>query len=543
MKRYSIIMLLLFSVTSLRAQEKNGYMRAMQDELKRSMTLSMPGSPSPFMVAYSINDVEFLSIRANNNAILSSRLQRIITPNVRVVVGDYQLNNEMGGYSDFAFSELSIDGNYDFIRRVLWLSTDAGYKWSTQQLAEKKNQIKQGNFTDEELAIADLSEIKPLNCVIKEKVSEEISILKWEKYVKFIMSMLEAEKRIEEYRVDVNGYKGEIFHQTSEGTSIQYPVSDFTVNVWVKTINDGIVFYDDFKMNSSTLTTLPDESKLKTMVDDFIGSFIGLSEAKKIEESYFGPVLFEDQSVAELFNSLFVSQFCAEKRRLGDYNRKINEDKIGKRVVAKDLNVLSLPFLETYNGEKLCGSFQIDVDGVVPTDSLLLVENGILKNLLSNRSVTKFINRSNGYHRLSVKNRFSPVIAPGVLKFSSSNPTSYGEMKEKLIEAVKKEGLSYGYRVERYNQGTGEKRSTKMFRVYTDGREELVQQGVIDLSASLLRRIVELSDKECIANIDYLGVPVTYITPKAILIEEVEIDKFSGERSKAPIIKAPKDRN
>lgn len=542
MKLYSIITILLLSVSTLSAQEKHVYMRAMQDELNRSMTLTMPGAPSPFLVAYTIQDMELLSIRASNKAILSSRLQRMVAPNVRVVVGDYQLNSEMGGYANSAISELSLDGDYDFIRRTLWLSTDVGYKWSTQQLSEKQNRIKQGNFTEEELAIADLSKITPLNRVIREKVQEEIFIQKWEEYVRLVMKILEAEKRIEEYRVDVNGYKGEVFHLTSEGTSIQYPLSQFTVNVWVKTIHEGIVFQDDFEIRGATFADLPKEEKLKMAMEEFITYFIGLSEATPIEESYFGPVLFEEKAVGELFNSLLVSQLCAEKRGLGNYNRKINEDKIEKRVVAKDLNVLSLPSLQTYNGQKLCGSFAVDADGVVPTDSLLLVENGILKDLLANRSVTKFVSRSNGYHRLSVTNRFTPVIAPGVLKFSSSNPTNHNEMKGKLIEAVKKEGLAYGYRVERYNQGMGEKRSTKMFRVYTDGREELVQQGVINLVPSLLRRIVELSDSESIVNCNYSGVPVTYITPKAILVEEVEIDKFSGERHKAPIIKAPKHR-
>ena len=86
------------------AQEAAGSVieKAMADELKRSMEeLSLEGYEKPFFIAYSIVDAQAISINASLGAIIKSSQHPMRNNFVRVLVGDYDFNDEsLNVYSD-----------------------------------------------------------------------------------------------------------------------------------------------------------------------------------------------------------------------------------------------------------------------------------------------------------------------------------------------------------------------------------------------------------------------------------------------------------
>ena len=97
----------------------------------------------------------------------------------------------------------------------------------------------------------------------------------------------------------------------------------------------------------------------------------------------------------------------------------------------------AIPTLKNYNGMKLLGSYEIDDEGVRGQD-VQLIQDGMLKNLLTTRTPVKGFNQSNGHFRGG-----SPV--PSVIHITSTNGLSSEDLKQELIDAIEDEGLPYGY--------------------------------------------------------------------------------------------------
>lgn len=240
------------------------------------------------------------------------------------------------------------------------------------------------------------------------------------------------------------------------------------------------------------------------------------------------------------------------------------------------------PTLKNYNGRSLLGSYEVDEEGVLCSD-IPLVENGILKNLLTTRAPVKGFAQSNGHSRGG-----SP--SPSVIRISSANTHTAEELKQELLNVVKDENLPYGYIVKGLiptteaaemegsdaiaralvqQQGPPEPTQFRLtnpysvFRVYPDGKEELVR-GVEfrSLNIRALRDIIATSDEEIIYDYPVSAADIasgslsgilrmlgtagvsgqeyyaTVIMP-SLLLEEVEIKTSTGSYQKLPIVDYP----
>ena len=106
------------------------------------------------------------------------------------------------------------------------------------------------------------------------------------------------------------------------------------------------------------------------------------------------------------------------------------------------------------------------------------------------------------------------------------------DMKQELINAARKAGLEYAYIV---NDGF-----TKVY--VADGREELVRgiENSFSLSInSCFKRILGVSDEEFIESSVFSTALSTYIVPRSILFEEVDLAK-TKRSNLAPPFKIPR---
>ena len=167
------------------------------------------------------------------------------------------------------------------------------------------------------------------------------------------------------------------------------------------------------------------------------------------------------------------------------------DGKIGKSIFHESLTIKAKPKLKSYNGTRLSGTFEVDDEGTMPADELIVVENGVLKNLLNDRTRINSTQRANGFSG-----------GPGVSEVISLQKNSEKELKEKLIARAKAEGLEYPYIIRNSPELMG------MMNVYKvsvkDGKEELARNAFMKESIfKIFKRILGAYDKYDSHNVEH----------------------------------------
>lgn len=147
-----------------------------------------------------------------------------------------------------------------------------------------------------------------------------------------------------------------------------------------------------------------------------------------------------------------------------------------------------------------------------------------------------------------------PTGRQGNLIVSSSQTVSESELRQKLIDEVKKEGKPYGLYFDDIQGGfTLTTRSLPqafqvlpviVYKVYPDGRPDELVRGVdiVGTPLAALTRIITTGDKQhvfngmCGAESGY--VPVSAVAP-AMLFSEMEVQKRAHGHERPPILPAP----
>jgi predicted Zn-dependent protease len=201
---------------------------------------------------------------------------------------------------------------------------------------------------------------------------------------------------------------------------------------------------------------------------------------------------------------------------------------LNKKVISRSISIKSITGEEFYKGQRLNGYYPVDAEGVVPDKELMLIDNGVLRNLLNGRKPTKKIQHSNGHVRSDYNSNNCRVI-PGNILISSTQTFSEEELRKKLIEAAKEEDLEYAYII--YDLYLN-----RISKIYvSDGHEEIVRGAqVSDINIKTFKRIIGASDKEQIYSFD--TPQATVIFPDAMLFEEIDITRTPNIEFKKPYI-------
>jgi hypothetical protein len=169
---------------------------------------------------------------------------------------------------------------------------------------------------------------------------------------------------------------------------------------------------------------------------------------------------------------------------------------------------------------------------------------------------------SNGHNSFAISDgALTGTLGSGVIELTSTDTKSYAELKAALIAAAKEEDYEYAYIVRKManpmagvpglsafvpSSNTGVFGISKPVYIYrinvADGKEELVRSAKIaDLSLKSFKRIVGVADTQEVYNtlqkgkqggfstyqsrFNLVGAPATFIVPKAIVFQELEVEK------------------
>jgi predicted Zn-dependent protease len=215
------------------------------------------------------------------------------------------------------------------------------------------------------------------------------------------------------------------------------------------------------------------------------------------------------------------------------------------------LSVVDDPTVHEMAGLKLAGSYDFDSEGS-PAQRVEMIQNGVLKNFLMSRMPIKGFGHSNGHGRNQPG--LMPTGRQGNLIVTSTQTLPEGQLRQKLIEEVKKQGKPYGLFFDDIQGGfTLTTRSLPqafqvlpviVYRVYADGRPDEMVRGVdiVGTPLAALTRISSTGDKQHVFNgvcgAESGNVAVSAVAP-AMLFSELEVQKQAHSHERPPILPPP----
>jgi hypothetical protein len=544
--------------------------QAMEQEISRNMqNLHLAGMKDPFYIGLNVVDVNMLAINSSMGALVKiTESPNRYTFNNAVLVGDYNSNNlnytdpRAATYYLRTAGSLPLDNSVSEIQRKLWLSFDRAYKLSAENYESKQSALKSGTQTDD---VAGLPDFEPGEKILIEKpeISLRFNNEALIKYANEISLALKSYRFLSNSWVKITGYKANIYYSNSEGSKATYPASILRLVVNIETYAPNGELLESYKAwHFLNEADLPAKELVIMDAQSMAEALNELKSAPVFDDVYIGPVLFEDQAASEAVRK---TMFYAKNENLlafrkpvmggpagaqSTQNRTPLDDRIDKKVSHEDLNVKARPALTEYNGIHLIGSYPVDMDGSIPPQEVVLIENGILKNLLCGRTPTARMKISNGHLRVPF-DMPNPLIVPGVIEVGFNNGLSKEDLKKKLLEMAQSEGLDYAMIIREMTPNQSEPRRVYKVDVKT-GKEELVRSvGFKGLIFNDLRKIIGAGNQKIVMNttagedlqhkFDYVtGCPATFITPDAFLFKDIEISKSTKSiLTKSPIVKNP----
>ncbi len=551
-------------------------MRALVDEMQRSMDLQMEDLEKPYFIQYNVDDTIGYDLYAQYGAVTSSSRERSRRFTSRVRVGSYELDNtnfaDMGGFSFFGGpgggggrASLPLDDNYLALRQAIWRATDGDYKSAVETLTKKRAYMEDKTIEDRP---DDFSEADPVEHV------EPAAVLRfdrkaWEENLGRISAHFKKYDQVQDSSVRLFAAAGDSYVVTSEGTRVRFgDVGALLLITAEGQAEDGMRLSTSRSYTGQTTDDFPPVDKIIADIDQSVAE---LTEAMKAEtiEQYTGPVLFDDVSAPQMLRVMLAEGLVGKPDQVGEQRRQLQgtkslEKKLGTRILPKSFLVWDDPAVKTHADQFLLGHYRFDSEGV-PAQRVDLVTKGKLEQMCLSRAPTKKLSGSNGHARTAVGGG-DPQPAIGCLFVQDDKGLPADELKEALIQLAKDNDLEYAVRVKsvkstgitssrsdilsffmRAQNGGGSTVGDPVvaYKVYVDdGREEPFRGcefGQIEVTT--LKRIAAAGETPTVYNYISLGLggaspPSTIIAPP-MLFEELDLSKIEQEHDKLPILKAP----
>ena len=572
--RYAAASLLL-AVSTLWAAD-DAVLKAMRDELQRSMTLQFNALEKPYYLEYMIEDGKYVKVTGMLDGIVSIEENDYRVPRVRIRVGSAKFDN-----TNYVGSRLSyagryggafpLDDDYAALRHAFWLTTDNAYKSALEAISRKRAALKNVSVSEE---LPDFSDAKQVQMVLDFKPTKP-STGPWLERVKAVSSEFLKYPDLHGSSVSYTASDGTRRFVSSDGGELRLPVTESQIRLQTSAqAKDGMTVRDAVFVNSLSLNGLPSQEELLKMADD-LGATVTAMAAAPRGDDYSGPVLFEGRAAAQILAELLGRNLGLQRRPVSDSGRGSGfvpselEGRLGSRILPESFTVTDDPTLKDWKGHALFGTLKVDEDGV-EAKPLTLIQKGVLKCYLLTREPVRSFPLTNGRARLQGNYGNS---VPGITNMivQSNEAVPLAELKNKMIDILRQRDKPFGIIVRKMDfpsSGTGGELQRLMsssgrggghvtslplriYRVYPNGREEMIR-GVHfrALNVRSLKDIVAAGDDTNIFNYLENGQPFamvdagtetaeTSVVAPSLLIDDLELGRMEDEQPKLPIVPPP----
>ena len=532
------------------ASTSDSVLKVMQTELARANSSLAKSDPAPYFLSYTVNDQSLTVLVGSYGSLLTNFSAQRREADVVLRVGSPALDNTHGQSRPTGMSSgsLPLGDDSDALSRTLWELTDREYKRAapaflsvkTNTAVRAEEEDKSPDFSKEAPQVHAGAALKPAN----------FDRAAWEGEIRRLSS---------EFRKYPGVYFASVVMQvqdsnsrlvSSEGTSIVSPSATTRLIFEAQTrADDGMELIRVETFQAPSASALPSEAELTTKIAKVAADLADLRKAPTAEP-YDGPALLSGRAAAVFFHEVLGHRLEGHRQRDEDEGQTFTK-KIGQEVLPKFLTVTDDPTTHELAGVKLAGSYDYDNEGSA-AQRVEVIKDGILKNFLMSRMPIKNFGTSNGHGR-NEPGRM-PTGRQGNLIVTSSQSVPEAQLRQKLIEEVKRQGKPYGLYFDDIQGGftlttrqlpqSFQVLPVIVYRVYADGRPDELVRGVdiVGTPLAALTRIVTTGDQLHVFNgvcgAESGSVPVAAAAP-AMLFSEMEVQKRGHSHDRPPILPPP----
>lgn len=501
-------------------------------------TMRIPGHPRPYYISTLIRDEAAWTIQAKYGSLNVDRRERKRNAYVDVRVGSYRSDHVRdGGLDDndkdapsYGFVDLPWGGGNDGLHHGLWRLMDARYREAVEALLDKKSH--RLTYRDENRHLPSFQKLEPIVdlawCSLPE-VDED----HWRGFVERVSRGIKKFPDICDSFVEFQAdHQCRVF-VNSEGTRLMQGQAIWSIEAYLWLLSpQGDAFPRTVRFSVRDPRELPGEASLVGAIRRAVETLRKLSRAPLLNSAC-GPALLEPIPAGLLLHEA-LGHRLEGSRLLATGEGQTFKDALGESVLPAHMSLHDDPRLETFEGCSLVGHYRYDDEGS-PAQDARLIEAGKLRGYLTGRTAAIRRSGTNGHARASYHQR--PISRMGVLIAETDRGLSPRDLKQVLLEEIRRKGVPFGIRI---LEATSGETATDAYnfqaflgevilaaKVYPDGREEWVR-GVnfVGTPLNAVRSILAAGDRYevdnawCGAESGY--VPVSTISP-ALVVSELEL--------------------
>jgi predicted Zn-dependent protease len=555
--RFANLLLICVCALLVSAQQKpdDPVLQTMRQELDRSFQNLKKSSVPPYFLSYQLTDNRSVQISASFGALISSEEDASRLLDIDLRVGDFSLDNThpireggaFGGDQSRAGAErMPLDDAPDALRVALWRETESHYRRAVQRYAAVKANVQVK--VEQEDRSADFSHEAP-ETYYEAPARFAFDRGAWEKKLRELTAPFAGHPEIIESTASIDAEIETRRYVNSDGGLIQIssPFYRLVITASAKA-EDGMELPLNQTYMSFRPEGLPGDETVKKDVDQMIANLLALVKAP-VADPYTGPAVLSGRASAVFFHEIFGHRVEGQRQKNEEEGQTFKK-KVNEAVLPDFLSVYSDPTLRQAAGTDLMGYYAYDDEGV-KARRVTVVDKGILRNFLMSRSPIEGFDHSNGHGRR--QQGYAVTARPSNLIVESARQVSRAELKKLLLEQVKAAHQPYGLFFDDIEGGfTFTQRTmpnafnvlpTLVYRVYPDGREELVR-GVDLIGTPLIAfsKIVAADDQVAVFNgmcgAESGWVPVSAASP-GVLVSQIEVQRKEKSQERVPILPPP----
>ncbi|HEY2823547.1 MAG TPA: metallopeptidase TldD-related protein [Candidatus Acidoferrum sp.] len=538
------------SASTPTAKPTDEILKVMQTELTRATAGLAKSEPAPYYISYTVNDQDVVVLIGAYGSLLTDAGLKRRQADVVMRVGSPALDNTHGQSraSGMTSGALPLGDDPDAIGRVLWELTDREYKRAAPAFLNVKTNT--AVRAEEEDKSPDFSKQTPQIHTGEPLTVPGFDRTAWEGEIRRLSGVFRKYAEVYSGTVSLQVATSNARLVSSEGTMIATPSASARMVMEASTrADDGMELLRVETFQSPAASGLPSETELTAKIDKMAADLRDLRKAP-VAEPYDGPAMLSGRAAAVFFHEVLGHRMEGHRQRDEDEGQTFTK-KVNQLILPEFLSVTDDPTLREINGTKLAGFYEYDAEGT-PAQRVEVIKDGVLKNFLVSRMPIKGFETSNGHGRNQPG--LMPTGRQGNLLVTSTKSVPESEMRQRLIDEVKKQGKPYGLYFDDIQGGfTLTTRSLPqsfqvlpviVYRVYADGRPDELVRGVdiVGTPLAALTRIVTTGDQQHVFNgvcgAESGSVPVSAVAP-AMLFSEMEVQKRAHSHERPPILPPP----
>jgi len=499
------------------------------------------------VVALVVGGIEALGLIAELSLnLLIHHIHEILRSDVLGFLGDY-LDRFLGGLAILGIREIAVlphqvEDDVAALRYALWFATDEAYNAALRAYSEKQAALKRFQTPPTS------DDFTPAKAVVRVEPLRKLDIdeAEWKRRIVDVSGMYatkEVSEKIPGIADEVEYSSGAVrgmavnrYLVNSDGTMLRTGYTGYAANV---SVNAQAIDGMQIARSNGTVAAVAKEMESaeafrgQTMED--LRTLHALRTAPIVDEEYHGPVLFSGDAAADIVNRLFVPNVEADKPEMGTNARTQGAytSSYRSRVLPELLSAVDDPGMTEFAGRHLLGSYAVDDEGV-PAERVDVVLNGLLQHYLIGRSPVKDVPESNGHGRAAIGQ--GAQSKSGVMVLKPKQATPHAAMETKLVAMAKDQKRDFVFAAETL---AGELTPRLLYRVYPDGRRELVRGAVFDEldQRSLRSEILAAGDDPYVQQV-LTPIPQATIVP-SLLFGDIGVKRATQTQEKLPYYPPP----